>query len=377
VKTFWHPLSTLLLSEPRCFATTNLVRMLGASDPPLELIYCGDRMWPTLQHGARFTVETTEEGKLAPGTVVLVERDGIPDLLRVACDDDETLSVVADADPGMSATVSRRELLGRACLPRLACNPRRAARRRRTLDLREAWRERPDPAEDPAATVLDKYESQATYYAQAGGEDIDPALRLRIRNQLPTGGTVLVVGSGAGRESFALAEDGFRVVGIEFSPAMVRSSAMEATRRELDVVFLQADVREHVAEAASLDGVLFTYDVYSFLPGRRGRVELLRRVRSWLRPGGAVFLSARRLLSFYDRLILSLQWLALQRSGDAEWGDSHTRWIPDDGRLRRSFVHVFSPEQLRRESAAAGFRMGRWEGGHSVLTADTPAIIPG
>jgi len=307
---------------------------------------------------------------------VIVERDGIPDLLRVARDDDESVSLVADADPGMSATVSRREVLARASLPRLAPNPRRSARRRRALDLREAWRERPDPAEDPATTVLDKYESQATYYAQAAGQDIDPALRLRIRRQLPSGASVLVVGSGAGRESFALAEDGLRVVGIEFSPAMVRSSATEATRRGLDVAFLQADVREHAARAASLDGVLFTYDVYSFLPGSRERVELLRRIRSWLRPGGCVFLSARRLLSFYDRLILSLQWLALQRSGEAEWGDSHTRWIPDDGRLCRSFVHVFSPEQLRHETGSAGFRMGRWEGGHSVLTAGTAAIIP-
>jgi 2-polyprenyl-3-methyl-5-hydroxy-6-metoxy-1,4-benzoquinol methylase len=376
VKTFWHPLSTLLLSEPRCFATTGLVRMLSSSDPRLQLIYCGDRMWPTLQHGARFTVETTGEGKLAPGTVVLVERDGIPDLLRVARDDDESVSLVADADPAMSATVSRREVLGRACLPRLASNPRRTAWRRRAIDLREAWHERPDPAEDPATTVLDKYESQATYYAQAGGQDIDPALRLRIRERLSSGASVLVVGSGAGRESFALTEDGLRVVGIEFSPAMVRSSATEASRRGLDVAFLQADVREHAAERASLDGVLFTYDVYSFLPGSRERVELLRRIRSWLRPGGSVFLSARRLLSVYDRLILSLQWLALQRSGEAEWGDSHTRWIPDDGRLCRSFVHLCSEEQLRHETSSAGFRMGRWEGGHSVLTAGAAAIIP-
>jgi len=375
MKTFWHPLSTLLLSEPRCFATTGLVRMLSASDPRLELIYCGDRMWPTLPHGTRFMVEESGDGQLLPGTVVLVERDGIPDLLRVVRDDGESVSLIADADPAGS-TVSRREILGGARLPRLASNPRRSAWRRRSLDLREAWRERPDPAEDPAVTVLDKYESQATYYAQAGGEDIDPALRLRIRRQLPTGGKVVVVGSGAGRESFALAEDGFRVVGIEFSPAMVRSSATEATRRGLHVAFLQADVRAHAAEAASLDGVLFTYDVYSFLPGSRERVELLHRIRSWLRPGGAVFLSARRLLTLYDRLILSLQWLALQRSGEAEWGDSHTRWIPDDGRLRRSFVHVFSTEQLRHETSAAGFRMGRWEGGHSVLTVDAAAIIP-
>ena len=87
-----------------------------------------------------------------------------------------------------------------------------------------------------------------------------------------------------------------------------------------------------------------------------------------------MFLSSRRLLSLYDRMILSLQWLALQRDGEAEWGDSHTRWIPNDGRLRRSYVHVFSMRQLRIETSAAGFHMEPWEAGHCVLTPDTATM---
>ena len=88
-----------------------------------------------------------------------------------------------------------------------------------------------------------------------------------------------------------------------------------------------------------------------------------------------MFLSARRLLSVYDHAILGLQWLTHHRASAWELGDSHTRWIPDDGSLRRSFVHVFSMGQLRSEASAAGFRLEPWEDGHAVLAAKTAAII--
>jgi SAM-dependent methyltransferase len=367
VRPFWHPLSTILLFEPPCFATDALVRMLLDTEQQVKLVYAGDRMWPSLHHGASFTVRPPGDGIPAVGTVVLVSRAGIPDLLRVSATHDDALSLTADAEPGSTLSLPPDAVLGHTRLPSLAPSERRATFRRLVLDLREAWRGRPDPGLHPTGTVREKYEMQAALYAHAGGADIDPRLLERLRDRIPGGGGVLVVGSGSGRECFALAEDGWRVLGVEFSPTMVALSVAEARRRELDIDFRQTDIRELALEGRQLAGVLFTYDVFSFLPRRRERIDLLRRLRSWLRPDGAVFLSARRLRSLYDRLILTLQWLALQRKCGAEWGDSHTRWIPHDGALRRSFVHVFSPRQLRAEIASADLRAGPWKGGHCVL----------
>jgi SAM-dependent methyltransferase len=343
------------------------MRLLLSTEGRATLVYAGDLMWPALEHGSSFTVAPSGETPLAPGTVVAVSRDGIPDVLRLSSLRDDVLTLTADADPETTVTVSRDDVLGLARLPASLPGQRRASRRRLVLDLREAWTGRPDSADDPAGTVREKYETQAPNYARLEGPEIDPRLCERLRERLPAGGSVLVIGSGAGRECFALAEAGFRVSGAEFSPAMVELSVGEAAHRDLDIDFRQIDVREQTLDVQSLDGVLFTYDVYSFLPRARERIELLRRLHSSLRARGVVFLSARRLRSFYDRVILGLQWLALQRTGEWEWGDSHTRWITNEGSLRRSFVHVFSDRQLCAESAAAGFRMEPWEGGHSVL----------
>ena len=53
---FWHPLSTILLANPRCFATDGLVRLFLEAEQRVELVYAGDRMWPTLGQGERYII---------------------------------------------------------------------------------------------------------------------------------------------------------------------------------------------------------------------------------------------------------------------------------------------------------------------------------
>src|SRR5262249_19643051 len=117
--------------------------------------------------------------------------------------------------------------------------------------------------------------------------------------------------------------------------------------------------------ARSVDAVVFTYDVYSFLPDREERVQVLAGMRAWLRPGGTVFLSARTVQSAWARSILTAQRVRWGTS----FGASHTRWIASDGSLRRSFVQVFSGSRLRGEIESAGMRAGDLAGGHVVLEA--------
>ncbi len=137
--------------------------------------------------------------------------------------------------------------------------------------------------------------------------------------------------------------------------------------------FLLGDLRACRRPAGTLAAIFFTYDVYSFVPGRAARVALLREMARWLRPGGAVFVSARRFERAWDPLILTLQRAA--RRGGGEWGESHTRWIAPDGTLRRSFVRVFTDRAFRREArerGAAGRRMAR----QPLPAAPGRAILP-
>jgi len=359
---FWHPLSAVYLDRPRVLASPAVLRLMLAGEGRAELVYAGDRMWPALRHGQVLVVQPPAATP-ADGELVLAVEGGIPDVLRMVGGS----AVSADADFGPPRAVAARDLLGRVT-PAVRRRAPHGAIARLLLDVIEAGAHAPDPQDDPAATVREKYDDQSVHYDRLGGEPLEPALARRVAASVPPGSRVLVAGSGAGREAFALSRMGYTVSGVDFSPRMVDAARAEAKRIGSEVGFAVADLRSHDEPAGSLAAVVFTYDVYSFLSDPRAREETLARLRRWLAPSGVVFLSARRVQGLRDRALLSVQWLARALRGDrSAWGDSHTRWLDAAGNLRRSYVHVFTERKLRRESERAGFRCGPWQGGHAEL----------
>ena len=333
-----------------------------------EVTYAGDRMWPAVRHGQTVELEPLPSAGVVTGDVVAINREGAPDLARVAGRAGRgALRLQADADPGKRWKTSPGALLARARLVRgRAAKPGRTVRRL-WLDVVEALGCGPGHVlPDAADSVRRKYDGQARYYALLEPV-IEEALLTRIRRLLTAGGRVLVAGSGSGRECFALAREGWRAKGIDFSERMVRNARDNAMRHGLEIEFECADLRRHSEPAGSVDLVLFTYDVYSFIPEADDRVDLLRRMAVWLAPRGAILLSARRVRRIYERGILSLQWLSNARRRHRPWGASHTRYIAPDGKLLRSFVHYFTDAALRREVGSAGMRLGAWQGGHAVV----------
>ena len=262
--------------------------------------------------------------------------------------------------------------------------------RRLVLDLLEAIGGGPDVLDESASdgigpgtlsdSIRRKYDEQAPFYRDTMIKSpIAIALPLldEIHREVPPGRRILVAGSGAGRECFALSGEGWDVAGVDFSSSMVRLASEEAACRGLSARFQCSDLRVHEEPPRSLAAVLFTYDVYSFIPDSSDRVELLLKMRRWLEPGGVIFLSARRIHSNFERFILALQWFAAafpdrkpSRSSDDRYPDfgwSHTRWISPNGVFQRSFVAHFTNARLRSEFLRAGLEAGSWRAGHCVL----------
>ncbi len=213
-----------------------------------------------------------------------------------------------------------------------------------------------------------KYETQAPFYARDLTEEVLRAPLLRaLRERVPPGGRVLVAGSGSGHECLQLAGQGWKIVGVDFSPAMIALARSRASGLP-DVEYRRADLRDHEEPAGSLDAVVFTYECYSFVPGRAARVDLLRRMKEWIGAEGAIFLSAWRVRKVYDRLVLTVQWIAAGGRGADGWGSSHTRWIAPDGSMHRSCKAALTARALRREARDAGLRVGVSSDGHLALT---------
>ncbi len=344
----WFPMSALLDAEIDCWASPAMLRLPLGAGSPVRLRYVGDHMWPAFGHGQALEVRPSSDA-LRAGDLVVAASGTRVELWRVAEVAHDGVWVIGDSSTDPPARLGRGDVLGVIEGTRSLPGRIRRGVRRGWLECREALaRDFPRAA----ATVRDKYDLQAGSYAMHGVRDPGEEWRDSVRRHL-SGGRLLVVGSGTGQECHALASMGFECVGIDFSANMIaeaRRLAREARLR--GVVFERADIRAYEPAAADFAAVLFTPDVYSFIPRRRERIAVLRRLAAGLRAGGSLLLSARVFTGAWSHAVLALQWL---RSGCRhDLGDSHTRFLSPDGTVHRSFVHCFTARTLRREYEAAG-----------------------
>ena len=192
-------------------------------------------------------------------------------------------------------------------------------------------------------------------------EDIEEGLFLWekdcVQRFIPASAHVLVAGCGSGREIVALIARNCRLTGID--PA---GSALSLARSYLGRHSLSATLIEGFVEDIPIDGqfdaVLFSWTSYSLIPCASRRTAALRKIADHLKPGGRVILMYDTLPRPH-RFMISIARVvgSLARSDwRIEQGDYLTR-KRFHGQEFYSFLHAFIPEEIERESAAAGFRI--------------------
>jgi 2-polyprenyl-3-methyl-5-hydroxy-6-metoxy-1,4-benzoquinol methylase len=166
-------------------------------------------------------------------------------------------------------------------------------------------------------------------------------------------GSLLLLGMGGGREAIPLAKMGFSVTGVDFVPEMVEKATRNAREQGVEIEGLVQEISEIEISANSYDIVWLCSTMYSCVPTRKKRVEMLRKIRRALKPDGYFVCQFhwepyRRYGSksiFIKRLIsyLTLGNLAYEK-GDILWQNVE-------------FIHIFSSEDnLRSEFEEGGFK---------------------
>ncbi|MFN2468229.1 MAG: class I SAM-dependent methyltransferase [Gaiellaceae bacterium] len=203
---------------------------------------------------------------------------------------------------------------------------------------------------------------------------------------LEPGADVLDAPCGFGRHAIPLARAGYRVTGVDRSPAQLDEARRRAGQAEWPRL-LRADFRELPFADASFDGVL---NLFTSI-GYRGEAEdrrMLAEFRRVLRPGGALVIETLQ----RDRLVRIYQ----ERRWDPLPGDSilieegrfdpvaglnhATHTLITGGGERRSLeytLRVYTPGEIVRMLDDCGFErpeaFGGWEG--EALTTDTRLVL--
>lgn len=169
--------------------------------------------------------------------------------------------------------------------------------------------------------------------------------RSMVRNLDGAGSRLLDVGAGAGFQAAAAHDDGWQVVGMDLTPAMIEQCRQHAGPRWL---------------LASADGLPFrdgSFDVILML-GLIGYVpnpeQALEGARRCLRPGGHLVISChnrRTLLSLLNRSTKQLGRLVVRRNGSSRSAGFYTEhnraWAPDEF---ETFLRRAGFEPLRHDS---------------------------
>ena len=193
------------------------------------------------------------------------------------------------------------------------------------------------------------------------GGSVNPAdandPRTRIVNMIPAGSRVLEIGCGSGTISGYLAQvEGCRILAVEPDAIM----ADEA--RRLGIAVVQASIEDPAAQAdlasrGPFDAIIFV------LEHLRDPWAVLRAVRPWLAPNGAVLASVPNVAHWTIRLSLL-------------WG----RWDYTDGYLMdRTHLRWFTRETLRRLFVETGFQVIEIQTRWTAFPGDTiwRRLIPG
>jgi SAM-dependent methyltransferase len=204
---------------------------------------------------------------------------------------------------------------------------------------------------------------------------------------------VVEIGCGGGIVARALSDAGYRVVGVDISPAMLRLARSHAPKARFSRGSW-ATTRIPPCDAIFAIGEILNYDNgFAGAPGARRRTHerdlsrFFARAFHSLSPGGLLvfdFMASTRRRTYRQFRLEGRDWTLVMRATARHGGKLLTRDLvltrAQGPRRRRSeethFVQIYSKRQMRRllESAGFGVRMTDYIGRMRVFRSNVAAI---
>jgi SAM-dependent methyltransferase len=164
-------------------------------------------------------------------------------------------------------------------------------------------------------------------------------------------GNLLLLGIGGGREAIPMAEMGFQVTGVDYIPAMVERAKENAIQRGVKIEGMVQEISQLDVPQAAFDVVWISKFMYSCIPTRARRVQMVQRICSALKPGGEFVCQFQIWTGAENRSKAERlrRLIAASPIGNRAYEDGDKLW------LNVEFVHVFgSDDEVRSELEEGG-----------------------
>ncbi len=193
------------------------------------------------------------------------------------------------------------------------------------------------------------------------------------------GAAVLDVGCGGGREAFGLAQRGFAVTAVDYTPSFVEACQRGAQERGLAMRVLSAEATALPFADAEFDHVVMVGQLLGHVRPREKRLKVLREIRRVMRPGAALVstnaVERRGVYGAYFALVNA--WRVVYNPHGLEPFDAFVRRIGGQrrGGADRPVFHWYRTPDFIRDAREAGWHVvehvRRWEAERELADPST------
>ncbi len=195
------------------------------------------------------------------------------------------------------------------------------------------------------------------YDASLAGTPLFALDRTFIEQHCPRPGRLLDLGCGTGRLLLSMAQHGWRTLGVDLSPEMLRVAADKALSANLAVDLLLANIAElDCLEDNAFDCVACLFSTLGMVLGKAQRQRVVAHAFRVLRPGGRFILHVHnRWFNFWDRA--GRAWLLRDWLRSWAGGESGDRVMPVHQGIAGLTLHLFTRPEACRLLTGEGFRL--------------------
>lgn len=181
---------------------------------------------------------------------------------------------------------------------------------------------------------------------------------LALINSVPDkDGNLLLLGVGGGREAVAFAKMGFSVTGVDFIEEMANGAKVEGAKRGVTINALVQEISHLLVTDNFYNVVWISNGMYSSLPTRKRRVEMVRRILKALKPDGyflCQFHKDPRVIPPRNGIILR-RFIAALTLGNTQYEPGDILW------QNIEFLHSFRSEHdVKSELEEGGFSVVKY-----------------
>ncbi|MFH1770842.1 MAG: class I SAM-dependent methyltransferase [archaeon] len=215
--------------------------------------------------------------------------------------------------------------------------------------------------------VLEGYSSDSVQktYRVATMKGLWPSERIVYDKYFRKGSSILDIGCGSGRTTFALRIMGYNVIGTDLTPAMIKTAEELKKEFKINIDFRIMDATNLKYSDNSFDNTLFSFCGWNQIPGKENRIKALEEAYRVTKKGGYfIFTSHIRTYASKWGPFWFKQWIKMNafkplglNIKEQEFGDRYFRKGASGKFETEEFLHIPNLKEVELQIKEAGFEL--------------------